>query len=638
MKNKDLLILHRINESLDIKEEGKEIVLEGIFAKFGVLNNNQRIYEEAEYLPHLQYLQEKISKRRLMGELDHPAQFEVALNRVSHIVESLTYDKEKREIRGRVRLLDTPTGNIAKTLVKAGVPISISSRAAGTVNEQKKVSIRKIFTYDLVYEPGFNEAVLEQINESFSFQDFDMSRKLDENLTSVNEQYGFDTLSGISLFEVKGDGDVEDTVIVEQTQTKMEEKNLDRAVLVKEMQNYSLKVKSEFERIDERLANIPAATDGDKIKSLEDKISKMHTFVNEMAVLLDSSIQYVEKVQEQASNAIDYAEKLATIINENAEALESVKNYSKTLATTINENAEAVENVKEYAEILAGIVNENSLVLEESMVNTNALTLEVKDLLDENKSFVDANLEIIKESFTNLTEYTETSLRESVSGESALRDEIYNTRNHLDSLSEKASELADFVDFKLNEGASSGTAPIISNSKVNYTNLSGSVDEILSSVKNTKIEENRTASKYNFLGVLNEAKQAEFLLLDETKKQKVANSINENSAKDQEAILESWNATLVQKSEPWLERAPEYYKALYEGVEDSIKLEIAKQANIWNPKDDNAIRNFWETRSQLLNAKPAESLNENATAELSPIEAYNLRIKNAFKGMQKFKS
>ena len=142
-----LLILERSSSNLKVDKESGDFVLEGIFAQFGVENNNKRIYEEKEYLPHLEYLKQKISENRLMGELDHPDKFEVSLNKVSHIIESLDYDKGKRQIKGRIRLLDTPSGKIAKSLVQSGVPISISSRAAGSVGENKKVNIKKIFTY-----------------------------------------------------------------------------------------------------------------------------------------------------------------------------------------------------------------------------------------------------------------------------------------------------------------------------------------------------------------------------------------------------------------------------------------------------------------------------------------------------------
>ena len=95
--NKLVLVLERSSANLDITKDGNEIVLEGIFAQFGVVNNNDRIYEENEYLPHLEYLQKKIKDKRLLGELDHPEKFDISLSKVSHVIENLEYDKNKRQ-------------------------------------------------------------------------------------------------------------------------------------------------------------------------------------------------------------------------------------------------------------------------------------------------------------------------------------------------------------------------------------------------------------------------------------------------------------------------------------------------------------------------------------------------------------
>ena len=156
MENKDyILILEKSSSNLAAKKVGDDYTLEGIAAFFGKENENRRIYEEQEYLPHMDYLQDKISSKRLVSELDHPKEFDVSLKNISHIVEELKYNKDDRTVRIKVKLLDTPAGKIAKSLVDAGIPISISSRAAGSVHENKKVEIKKIFTYDLVADGGF---------------------------------------------------------------------------------------------------------------------------------------------------------------------------------------------------------------------------------------------------------------------------------------------------------------------------------------------------------------------------------------------------------------------------------------------------------------------------------------------------
>jgi len=126
-----------------------------------VLNSNNRIYEEEEYFPHLKRLQEKIQTNNLLGELDHPDRLEISLSKVSHKIESLYYDKATRSVIGKLRLLNTPQGEIAKKLIESGVTLSISSRAVGIVKPDKKVKIQMLQTYDLVADPGFKEAGLK---------------------------------------------------------------------------------------------------------------------------------------------------------------------------------------------------------------------------------------------------------------------------------------------------------------------------------------------------------------------------------------------------------------------------------------------------------------------------------------------
>jgi len=191
-----LFIIERVNEGLNSATlDNGDIVMEGVCAVFGTKNNNNRIYEKAEYLPHLDYLNEKIERGQLFGELDHPQNFDVSLKNVSHVVEKLWYDQNSDNVKIKVRLLNTPAGQIAKTLVESGCTISTSSRAAGQVMNEGKVKIQRIFTYDLVAEPGFSEAVLRRsVNESFQ-SNYSM---LFESLDNIKATSIINTLVDIS--------------------------------------------------------------------------------------------------------------------------------------------------------------------------------------------------------------------------------------------------------------------------------------------------------------------------------------------------------------------------------------------------------------------------------------------------------
>ncbi len=252
-----VLILERSSANLDITKDGNEIVLEGIFAQFGVVNNNDRIYEEDEYLPHLDYLTKKIKDKRLLGELDHPEKFDVSLSKVSHVIEKLEYDKEKRQVRGRVRLLDTPSGRIAKELVEGGVPVAISSRAAGLVESNKKVKIKKIFTYDLVADPGFENAVLTKMNESLGI--------INENVAIYDVSNSYPDL-------------LEDLEDKTTSKDKNSSDNMEY-VTSEELNTYSLILKEEVEEIHRKLATLSENSElAGKIHEMGETIEKMLIF------------------------------------------------------------------------------------------------------------------------------------------------------------------------------------------------------------------------------------------------------------------------------------------------------------------------------------------------------------------------
>ena len=148
----------------------KRYLLEGIFAELDVKNRNQRIYTKEEYLKHLDYLREDIrTGQSLLGELDHPEdRFEVKLKEASHRILDIWYNRQSNCVMGKIELLNTPNGLLAQSLLEQGIPLHISSRAAGTVNSDNTVNIQQIYTYDLVCKPGFAKAVLHTVNESAS--------------------------------------------------------------------------------------------------------------------------------------------------------------------------------------------------------------------------------------------------------------------------------------------------------------------------------------------------------------------------------------------------------------------------------------------------------------------------------------
>lgn len=137
-----------INESFD----NKDLYITGIFSSFNKRNNNGRVYEESTMKREVDSILEKIEKKCLWGELGHPPNPEINPDKIAIRVESLEWNGE--DLYGKAKILNTPQGQIAKTLVKEGM-IGISSRGLGTVDEDGTVNEDyNLITWDLVTDPS----------------------------------------------------------------------------------------------------------------------------------------------------------------------------------------------------------------------------------------------------------------------------------------------------------------------------------------------------------------------------------------------------------------------------------------------------------------------------------------------------
>jgi len=373
MKNqKDLLIVEMSSSTLSVASDGeKDYVLEGVFGQIDQKNRNNRIYTEDEYVPQIEALQQKISSSKLLGELDHPTQFDTSLKNVSHIVEELYYDKDTKEVRGRIRLLDTDAGRQAKALVDAGVPLQISSRAAGAVESNGKVKIKQLFTYDLVADPGFENAELKRVNES----------------------YGFSNDSGVYIYEMGG-ANVTENIETQTLNTEIKEnKNMAEFVKAEDFNKYSeylaKEIKGIKESIDAKTAEASEDMTVENLKSHNDHIAEsvnnLSEYVGYLAEKLDQGIQYTEHVAEKADQGISYSEHVAEKLDQSiqygehiAEAVAKVKDFANYLAEAHNEGAESSQTILEYIEYLRGnlqSVSEYAEYIAES-INENVITEE----------------------------------------------------------------------------------------------------------------------------------------------------------------------------------------------------------------------------------------------------------------------
>ena len=163
-------------------------ILTGICAEFDTPNDNNRIYKKEDYLKHLEYLKPQIEQGILLGSPDHDEDYHVSMRSVSHIIRDLWYDEAENNVKIKIELLPTNLGKDLIEIVKAGSPLFISSRATGYRDEQTGVvTIDTIYTYDVVYRPGFANAKLTRISENQSFTRYVAPRLVENALGEVSE-------------------------------------------------------------------------------------------------------------------------------------------------------------------------------------------------------------------------------------------------------------------------------------------------------------------------------------------------------------------------------------------------------------------------------------------------------------------
>ena len=170
----------KINES--ISENDGKLVVKGVLQGAESKNQNGRVYPREILLKEVaKYLENQVTERRALGELDHPESSVVNLNNASHNIIEMHWDGD--DLMGTVEVLSTPSGNILKELFKSGIKLGISSRGLGSVEpiqedeqgegEEDTVEVQpdfELIAFDFVSNPSTHGAFMRPVNESVKQQ------------------------------------------------------------------------------------------------------------------------------------------------------------------------------------------------------------------------------------------------------------------------------------------------------------------------------------------------------------------------------------------------------------------------------------------------------------------------------------
>lgn len=642
MKEKRVLVVERSGSDISYSNEtvtnnlGKQeesIVLTGIFTTFNQKNRNGRIYESADFLPHIEALKESIKNHTLLGELDHPHGFEISLTNASHVIESLDYDPQRNVVVGKIRLLNTAKGKDAQALVRDGIPLHISSRAAGTVDESGHVKLQQLFTYDLVADPGFANAVLSRVNEGVDSNPIsDESRRI---LTEMKEKY--EKLNeGLNLIQSSDDCEIYETNTELLPEPGQEGFNTDRFGAAQQSQNANKRAINgtiddtnnnnnmdngkyisfeDFQKYTENLSEIIAdlqsaianyKTELDSVKKEKEGIKPTETFEDGKtdnsaisALVADEVNAKVSEVQEKYNNLKKYtmylAEQLDKSISHQDYIVENANDILKKQDEIIKHNNYIVDNLNDtigyqnyIAEMLDKSIDYSNMLAEEQNKN-----IAHSDYLVEKMNQMIRHQDYIAESCNNIIEEG-----------NKLNEKFEQLKSHNNYIVEGMNNIVAHNDYIVESINSKEENALNEENKVVRENNKPTENQKPEQKTDENKEEKFNSKKYQSeinekLGNLISTVKTHY---EETKKKEV-----EQIAESKKAIENSNEFMLVNY-------IPERLKEKWANLSDERKQEILAESKMLVIKDANTATYFWNTRDMREKRVEMKKVEEQVTA------------------------
>lgn len=610
MKEKKLLIVERSNAALDYQveqvlnennEHSDSIVLTGLFTTFDTKNRNGRIYESKDFLPHVEALKEQIKNKRLLGELDHPHGFEISLGNVSHVVESLEYDPQRNAIIGKIRLLNTTAGKEAQALVRDGIPLNISSRAAGTVDESGHVRLQQLFTYDLVADPGFANAQLKRVNESYGFGD-------DENV----DIYDISEDANTNL-----DPEVQKTADQAVPQAQKNEETLKNTNMEDNTQNFIQY--SDFQKYTEHLSEIISDLQSaisnykDELTTIKNASQPTQNFNNDNidnSLIADLVAKEVARIKDSGSPVIgsenapcdnDKVCNLEKKACEMEEKYNHLENYTKYLAETLDKSIVHQDYISEEAN---KIIEHNNYLAE----NMNKMVGH-QDYLAEKMNQIVSHQDYLAENLNDTISYqnyVSEMLDKSIDYSNMLAEEQNRSIAHQDYLAEKMNQMVDHQDYiaeEVNKIDSSKPSTIV-NEKNDTDNK-----PVNESIEN-KIEEKPAFDAKTYQTELNERINT---LISTVKRQyKETKEAEAKAIEESRKNVDTTNFTLINYM-------PERLQERWSKLSDERKKEILAESKMLVINNEASAVYFWNTRDMREKQIEMQKIDESKNNEPAQI-------------------
>ena len=163
------------------------MILSGIMQMTETQNGNGRVYPHKTMMREVKNYQKLVKENRALGELDHPDDSVINLKNASHMVTEIWMDG--KNVMGKIKVLETPSGEILKELVNGGVTVGVSSRGMGSVSERQGKTIVEddfqLICFDMVSEPSTPGAFMMREAKEFNNNVFTKADKINRLLNEV---------------------------------------------------------------------------------------------------------------------------------------------------------------------------------------------------------------------------------------------------------------------------------------------------------------------------------------------------------------------------------------------------------------------------------------------------------------------
>ncbi len=637
MIHDNCLIIENIVSDVKLtQDKGNVYSFEGTFTVFDIQNENGRYYRKNNFMPLVESLQPLIEKKKLMGELDHPKDFSIKLDRASHVIEKLELDESGTKIVGKIRLLDTDKGKNAKAIADAGVPLHISSRASGRVLENGDVEINRLYTYDLVADPGFKEAELRGLNESISNEEISEMRLLVESLNSLQNDENKLTLikedKGLKIYSIEP---IKETIITPNPQIQKIEETTDMSEFVKveAMQKWSTDVIQVIAKMTEKIELLEGKTAN---TTIQEKKYELVSEEDKYQITCEGKVVF-----EDADEDVTY-DKLDELNGNNFYSeIKRLKDQFNTRFGLHNEYLEYlkenIENVGTYAEehlkeSIQGIANYCENYLREQLENIgNYSEVYLKENIEQIADYASNHL---RTNIENIGNYAEIHLKESIEQLAEGKNNRSDLAKELDDAKEELSTALK-VSNKMSKEDSDKHAAKINDLNAKIKGLKEKLSKVEENKKEFEIN-NEVIQISNLTDYKDELQNKIKAIQEEAKKQN-ANSNNPAATAINENIEEP-----KEQAKPLFIFMPQDIKVKWDKLSEGRKEEILEVSNNYTIESQGQVETFWyqyvvlEDRLNLNNDKKVV-VTEQKTGHVNDLTDYGIDVSsliNAVKGIK----